>query len=52
VALSTSYPFDVTSLVPGSGTVGIMVQSPNSDGARYYSKNSSGTAPQLQVVCA
>ena len=53
VALNTSYLFDATSLVTGDGAVGIMIKSPNSDGARYFS-NESGTpaqVPQLQVAC-
>ena len=54
VALNTTYLFDVTPLVTGDGTVSMLIKSTNSDGARYYSKE-SGTAtqtPQLQVACA
>jgi hypothetical protein len=53
VALNTSYLFNVTPLVTGSGTVSMELQSPNSDGARYFSKEAgTATAPQLQVTCA
>jgi fibronectin type 3 domain-containing protein len=53
VNLSTSYLFDVKPLVTGDGTVSFLVKSTNSDGARYYSKESgtAAQAPQLQVTC-
>jgi hypothetical protein len=53
VSLNTSYQFDVTPLITGDGTVSMMVQSTNSDGARYYSKEGGTTAqaPQLKVTC-
>lgn len=51
VALGTSYLVDVTPLVTGDGTVSLLLTSPSSDGARYYSREggTSAQAPQLQV---
>ena len=53
VSLNTAYLFDVTPLVAGDGTVSVLLRSPNSDGARYVSKEggTATTAPQLQVTC-
>lgn len=54
VALNTSYTVNVTPLVTGYGVVSMEITSPNSDGARYWSKEGStaAQAPQLQVTCA
>jgi fibronectin type 3 domain-containing protein len=54
VALNSSYFFDVAPLITGDGTISVLIKSPNSDGARYYSKESgtSAQAPQLQIGCA
>ncbi|MDT4910836.1 MAG: acid phosphatase type 7, partial [Pseudonocardiales bacterium] len=54
VALNTTYLFDAAPLVTGDGSIGMLIKSTSSDGARYYSKE-SGTAtqaPQLQIGCA
>ena len=52
VALSTTYNWDATPLVKGNGLVSMVVKSPNSDGARYFSKEGSSTqAPKLTVTC-
>ena len=54
VALNTTYFFNVTPLITGDGTISVLIKSPNSDGARYYSKESgtASQAPQLQIGCA
>ena len=52
VSLNTSYLFDVKPLVVGDGLVSVLVKSPSTDGARYFSKEGSTTrAPQLQITC-
>jgi fibronectin type 3 domain-containing protein len=53
VSLNTAYQFDVTPLVTGDGNVNVLLASINSDGARYFSRESStAQAPQLKVTCA
>ena len=54
VALNTTYFFNVAPLITGDGTISMLIKSPNSDGARYYSKESgtASQAPQLQIGCA
>ncbi len=52
VNLGSSYSVDVKPLVTGDGTVGLLIKSLSSDGARYYSKEggSASQAPQLQIT--
>jgi chitodextrinase len=53
VALSTAYTWNATPLVGGNGVVTMVLKSPSSDGARYYStEGGTGTqAPKLTVTC-
>jgi len=54
VAVNTTYFFNVAPLITGDGTISMLIKSPSSDGARYYSKESgtASQAPQLQIGCA
>lgn len=53
VAQATAYSLDVSALVPAAGPVAFRMSSAGSDGARYFSKESSATeAPALTVKCA
>jgi len=53
VALGTSYAWDVTPLVAGNGSVGLVLSSTSGDGARYYSTEggTAAQAPRLDIVC-
>jgi hypothetical protein len=54
VGLGSSVTFDATAAVQGSGPVGLLLKSPNGDGARYVSRETPLTAqaPTLTVSCA
>ncbi|HET7899754.1 MAG TPA: fibronectin type III domain-containing protein [Candidatus Nanopelagicales bacterium] len=53
VALGTSYLYDVTPLVQGNGTIGLVLTSTSSDGARFFSSEGGTTAqdPLLTITC-
>jgi hypothetical protein len=53
VAVNTTYSVDVTAGVTGDGAVNLRVNSTSSDGARYFSREGSGSQlPRLVVTCA
>jgi hypothetical protein len=53
VARGQSYLFDVTPAVTATGPVGLLLRSPNGDGARYVATEArlTGQAPTLQITC-